>query len=127
MSVTISYKKYGLIPVATTWFNTAPRLNVDELGMLHFFRQSTVELVLEQIVCIQQSIFNTTVIDLTRSEEEIWKAFDPKSCRYEIRKIQKMVDKGEDVKIVENTDIKRYIEIANSYIQIKKYSKIIKL
>ncbi len=126
MSVTISYKKFGLIPVATTWFNTDAALNVDKLGMLHIFRQSTVELTLGQTVCIQQSIFNTTVIDLTQSEEEIWKAFDPKSCRYEIRKIQKMVDKGEDVKIKENTDMARYIEIANCYIQVKKYSKPLK-
>ncbi len=123
MSVTISYKKFGLIPVVTTWFNTAPTLNADELGMLHVFRQSAVELVLGRTVCIQQSVFNTTVIDLTQSEKEIWKAFDPKSCKYEIRKIQKMADKGEDVKIAENTDIARYIEIANSYIQVKKYLK----
>jgi len=34
--------------------------------------------------------FHTPLIDLTRTEEELWQKLDPKSCRYEIRKAQKL-------------------------------------
>jgi len=34
--------------------------------------------------------FHTPLIDLTRSEEELWNELETKSCRYEIRKAQKM-------------------------------------
>jgi hypothetical protein len=34
--------------------------------------------------------FHTPLLDLKRTEEEIWQKLDPKSCRYEIRKGQKL-------------------------------------
>jgi hypothetical protein len=34
--------------------------------------------------------FHTPLIDLQRTEEELWQKLDPKSCRYEIRKAQKL-------------------------------------
>jgi lipid II:glycine glycyltransferase (peptidoglycan interpeptide bridge formation enzyme) len=126
MSVTISYKKFGLIPISTTWFNASSNLDSASLSMVHTFRQSTTKLSVHNAACIQQSVFSTSAIDLTQSEENIWDAFDPKSCRYEIRKIQKMADKLEDIKILENTDIDHYVKVANDYIKIKKYAKPLK-
>ena len=37
-----------------------------------------------------QRRFHTPLIDLARTEEQLWQALEPKSCRYEIRKAQKM-------------------------------------
>jgi hypothetical protein len=34
--------------------------------------------------------FHTPIIDLGRSEEQLWQKLEPKSCRYEIRKAQKL-------------------------------------
>ncbi len=34
--------------------------------------------------------FHTPLINLTRSEDELWQSLEPKSCRYEIRKAQKL-------------------------------------
>jgi hypothetical protein len=34
--------------------------------------------------------FTTPLIDLTHTEEELWQKLEPKSCRYELRKAQKM-------------------------------------
>ena len=44
----------------------------------------------------------------------------------QLRKLLNMVDKGEDIKITENADIARYIEIADSCIQVRKYLKPLK-
>lgn len=126
MSVTITYKKFGLITVKTTWFNKKPQLKTNELGMLHIFRQSTTDLNIDSVRCIQKNIFRTTVIDLSLSDEQLLKNCDPKSCRYEIRKIQKLVDRDENVKIKRNSDMEQFMRIANDYIKIRKYSKPLK-
>ncbi len=38
----------------------------------------------------QQRPFHTPLIDLRQAEEALWQKLEPKSCRYEIRKAQKM-------------------------------------
>ncbi len=100
MSVTLTYKKFGLIPISTTWFNSETSVDSYDLSTIHIFRQSTAEMATDKITCIQQNIFYTSIIDLEQPQEELWKACAPKSCRYEIRKIQKLVDNGEDVQVI---------------------------
>ena len=34
--------------------------------------------------------FSTPLVDLARTEEQLWQKLEPKSCRYEIRKAQKL-------------------------------------
>ncbi len=126
MSITISYKKFGLIPMATTWFNKSLTFDANELSLIHTFRQSEAKLDISQATCIKQSVFTTTVIGLSLPEEDLLKNCAPKSCRYEIRKVQKMIDAGEDVKIKKNSDIEQFVKIANNYIKIKKYAKPLK-
>ena len=123
MSVTMSYKKFGLIPIATTWFNDNRAFIPVPDSLVHTLRQSAALSNVNNKVCLSESTFTTSIIDLTQSEEQIWKAMDPKSCRYEIRKIRKMLDKGEDVRIAENADVEGYIRVANNYIRTKGYTK----
>jgi hypothetical protein len=126
MAICIKYKKYGVIPLVLTWFNKDVGSKTYDPCVIHIFRQSTVEMEPSPAVCIKHNIFHTTAIDLTQSMDQIWNACEPKSCRYEIRKIQKMVDQCEDIKILENVDLGCFLKVANNYIKIKKYTKPIK-
>jgi hypothetical protein len=56
------------------------------------------------------------LIDLTRSEEELWQRLEPKSCRYEIRKAQKL-----DYDITCNEDLESARILINESIQKLKY------
>lgn len=126
MAVTVKYNKFGLIPIATTWFNSCEVVKKNNRSAIHFFRQSTKDLSCEGGVCINKSIFTTTVLDLSQSQDKLWQGCESKSCRYEIRKISKMVDQGERIVIKENQDIDNFVTVANGYIKAKKYSKPLK-
>jgi hypothetical protein len=57
--------------------------------------------------------FRTPLIDLTRAEEQLWQDLDSKSCRYEIRKAQKLdclITRNEDTdaaRLLVNDSIRR--------------------
>lgn len=61
----------------------------------------------------QRRSFQTPLIDLRRNEEELWKGLDAKSCRYEVRKAQKMgcvISRNEDceaARLLINDSIRR--------------------
>jgi lipid II:glycine glycyltransferase (peptidoglycan interpeptide bridge formation enzyme) len=57
--------------------------------------------------------FRTPLIDLSRSEEQLWQKLEPKSCRYEIRKAQKtdcvisLNEKTDAARLLINDSIRR--------------------
>jgi len=117
MSFTLSEKKFGLFGVTTTWFNTEKKLTSKAKGLLHILRQSVQIEDFDPFVCIFKNIFTTTCIDLTQTEEQLWKALSPKSCRYEVRKVKKLVDAGQDIELRDVTDRGEFLRIANRYIE----------
>ena len=66
------------------------------------------------------------MIDLAESEEELWKNLDAKSCRYEIRKIKKLLDAGENIEITKNDNVQSFLDIANRYNKTRNYSTRLK-
>lgn len=126
MASTISYKKFGLIELTTTWFNTDPSFGRTKFRGIHILRQSVPILDIGSGVCIRQDTQTTSIIDLTESEEQLWKGLDPKSCRYEIRKIKKLTETGENIRITNKGDAKTFLNIANRYIKKKGYTKALK-
>ena len=120
MALTISQKKFAVIPLTTTWFNTNTAFEPAIDTAVHLLRQSKHIDTFNRHFCVRQTPFATTAIDLTQPEEKIVKAMEPKSCRYEIRKIRKMIDQNQDIRIAENTDLSDFIKIANDYKRIKK-------
>ncbi len=57
--------------------------------------------------------FQTPLIDLTRTEEDLWQGLEAKSCRYEVRKAQKMGcvvsrnENNEEARLLLNDSIRR--------------------
>lgn len=60
--------------------------------------------------------FQTPLIDLARTEEELWHALEPKSCRYEVRKAQKF-----DCRITLNENVETARVLLNESIRRLKY------
>lgn len=123
MSLQVKYKKFGLFPVAITWFNDKVMVEPESGVFLHFFLQSKPVEKFISVKCISEQDFKTTVINLSLDEDKLLERMDSKSCRYEIRKIQKLVDGGHRVDIRYNTDFDKFLKIANGYIQEKQHTK----
>lgn len=66
--------------------------------------------------------FQTPLINLTISEEELWQRLDPKSCRYEIRKAQKT-----SYQITCNEDIEAARVLINESIRRLRYREEIQI
>lgn len=122
MPITISYKKFNLIPITVTWFNNEPTFEFDTHSLFHIFRQSKITLYTNITRCVKEYKSTTSIIDLIQSEEQLWKNLAPKSCRYEIRKVLKMLDAGKNVLVKEKDDLKQFLKLANRYIREKGYS-----
>lgn len=116
MSVTILRKKFGLVSVAETWYNTEPSFEKLPHAAIHILMCSGPLIDFGTAQCLEEATRRTNMIDLTRPEEELWKEMDPKSCRYEIRKIKKLVDGGESVRIQNDTPVEEFIRIANRFL-----------
>jgi len=127
MSVTISYKRFGLIPVTVNWFNTEPDLKGVSFRGVHIFKQSVPLSHTGNAVCVEQTTQTTSIIDLIQTKEQIWKGMSSKSCRPRIRRIEQMMDEGADIHVADNADVDKYIELANDYIREKGYAKPLKL
>ena len=121
MTTTVSHKKYRLFPVTVTWFNEEPVFEYDQKSMFHLVRQSVPLLDTGNAICLKEYTSQTSIVDLTQSEEQLWKSFNPKSCRYEIRKIMKMLDAGQNIQVKREDDLKAFLAIANAYIKLKRY------
>ena len=126
MPTTIKYKKYLVAPVSVTWFNTSLAPDFDRGSWFHIFRQSVALTNLPHQRCLRAEKFVTSILDLRRPEEELWRDLAAKSCRYEIRKVQKMCEAGEQVRLSEDTDLEEFLILANNYIQAKGYSQLLK-
>ncbi len=63
---------------------------------------------------IMQWRSHTNIIDLSRELESIWHNLDSKSCRYEIRKAEKMKNK---LQITVNPPPKEFLKIYNAFVQ----------
>lgn len=123
MALTIAYKKLKLIPISVIWFNLEQDLKSTKFKGLYIFRQSVKLADIKNFNCIQQYSSTTSIIDLNQSEDDLWKSLDAKSCRYEIRKIKKLIESGEKIEIKNNIDIEGFIDIANRYIKERGYTK----
>ena len=123
MSAIVSYKKFGFIPVTVLWFNTDNVLKHDSKSWFYILRQSRQLEGMDNLWCAKQYRSTTSIIDMTQTEDELWKSLDPKSCRYEIRKVLKMLDSGQDVQVKSEDDLNAFLAMANNYIKTKGYSK----
>jgi FemAB family len=123
MAITVLYKKFSLIPITVKWFNTEPAFEYDAKSLFYILRQSSPLDDIKHYPCVKEYKSTTSIIDLTLSEEQLWEILDPKSCRYEIRKVLKMLDGGENVEIRNDSDLKQFLNLANNYIRKKGYSK----
>jgi hypothetical protein len=121
MAVTISYKKFNFIQVTVIWFNDEPSLKYDSGSWFHILRQSC-QLMDARGGCVKEYRSTTSIIDLTQSEEQLWENLEPKSCRYEIRKVLNMLDAGQNIKVKNENDRKGFLDLANNYIKEKGYS-----
>lgn len=83
--------------------------------------QSELPLNLPNIIATQQ--FSTTIIYLTKSLDEIYAKFDRKSCRYEIRKVDKIKNR---VRIETNNDVKLAYDMLIDFIKKKQYTRPVK-
>jgi lipid II:glycine glycyltransferase (peptidoglycan interpeptide bridge formation enzyme) len=126
MPLQIKYRRLGILPpVAVTWFNDNMSVEPAKGVYLHSFLQSKPVEKFISAKCISEQDFKTVVLNLFLDEDKLLEKMDPKSCRYEIRKIQKLVDDGHAIDIRHNTDFGRFLNVANGYIREKKYTKLL--
>ncbi|MGD0784735.1 MAG: hypothetical protein ABR969_02865 [Sedimentisphaerales bacterium] len=121
MAVTITYRKFNIVPVTVTWFNTEAAFKYATDSLFYIFRQS-VFLPEAGHRCVKSYKSMTSIINLGCSQEELWQNLDPKSCRYEIRKVLKMLDEGQNLQVKDESDIEKFLVLANNYIIEKGYS-----
>ena len=76
--------------------------------------KAVIEEVRPYIFCTRQ--FFTPLIDLSLPEDQLWQALEPKSCRYEIRKAQKM-----ECTILRNEETDLAREFINASIRRLRY------
>lgn len=127
MAIDVTRKKFGIFSTTLTWFNKDTELRPASKSVIHVLKQSVPISNSTKSVCLNKSAFLTLIIDLTQSEEHIWKNMEPKSCRYEIRKMHKLIDKGEAIQVKYNCDLDKFIQIANNYIKAKEmYANFLK-
>ncbi len=83
-------------------------------------RQTTVELKSHPHL-VQRSLFRTSHIDLRKDSESIYQEMDSKSCRYEIRKVEKVSDRLQihfnDVRVFED-----FLELHNDFVRLKGHT-----
>lgn len=127
MPVIIKYKEFGILPIRVIWFNDNPDYSPSRQEPIQILRQSVALTKTKEADCFEEVLFDTAFIDLSQPAEELYKDMEPKSCRYEIRKVQKLVDAGEDIQIKKNFDWDNFLQVANDYIKIKKYSRPLKI
>ncbi len=122
MSITVLYKKFNLIPVTVKWFNTEPAFEYDAESLFYILRQSSPLDDIKHYHCVKEYKSTTSTIDLTQSEKQLWENLEPKSCRYEIRKVLNILDASQDIKVKNENDRESFLDLANNYIKKKGYS-----
>jgi len=90
---------------------------VTELGLRELIRVRQTSAELPQYLqrkVIKQWHSYTSIIDLSRDVESIWHSLDPKSCRYEIHKAEKMQS---SFQIAMNAPPKDFVKIYNAFVR----------
>jgi hypothetical protein len=123
MPVQIIQRRFGVLSTAITWFNDRTDIEPLRGTYMHTFYQSKAAQRFLGADCISDKVFRTTVLDLCLQDDELLGRMDPKSCRYEIRKVQKLIDQGGNVVVESGADYDDFLQIANGYIQVKRYMR----
>jgi hypothetical protein len=72
---------------------------------------------------ISRGTSHTTCIDLTRGLDELEAAMDKKSCRYEIRKAQKIRDQLQLGKAERPEEVEQFLGLYNSFVEAKGHAR----
>jgi hypothetical protein len=70
---------------------------------------------------IQRSLFRTSCIDLTADLAALYRAMDAKSCRYFIRKAERMLDRIH-IHINDAATYKDFLKLYNSFVRLKGHT-----
>ena len=116
----VTHRKFGLLIIKEIWFNDNPNFIPPSSFNFYILKQS-VKINYKKYI-VKREEFYTTIIDLTKDLDEIWKNFDKKSTRYEIKKALKYIDK---IKILKNKDYDLFFKLGEIYYK-EKYFKNIK-
>jgi hypothetical protein len=119
--ISVKYKKLGFLPVTACWFNRDSNIHLYNYG-IHRLRQSVKIESAKKQYQIRETEIKTFIVDLTLSEDQIWKGFS-RSHKYGIRRIQKLIESGVNVTIEKDKHVKEFLNIANSFVRLKKYRK----
>ena len=69
--------------------------------------------------------FETSVVDLTQSEDALFRDLDPKSCRYEINKATKLVAAG-SIRWLKNERPQEVLRLINDFITRSGYTSLVR-
>lgn len=109
----IREKKIGLFKIEDIWFDNHAYLESrNGITILHsndILDENTYDLVIND---------KTILVDLKRTEEEIFKSFDYKSARYRINRATR--DGVQVIKIMNDNDLKQYLDFQQDFCEKKE-------